>query len=197
MTDDYQNLPERELASRAAMGDENAFAEIVRRFSPRVFLVAGRFYRRRSLAEEAAQEIFLRAFVQIGNYEGRGSLEGWLTRIAVTTCLNLLRAAKRQPELNISDLTGDETNWLEEKLINASAENYQSEEDKIVAADLLTRLLATLPPEDSMVLTMIDGEGESIKEVAELTGWSESKVKVKAFRTRRRIRETLQKLLKT
>lgn len=197
MTDDYQNLPERELASRAARNDETAFAEIVRRFSPRVFRVAGRFYRRKSLAEEAAQEIFLRAFVQIKNYEGRGSLEGWLTRIAVTTCLNLLRSAKRQPELTVSELTGEETAWLEERIVAASAENYQSAEDKIVAADLLERLLKNLPPEDSMLLTMIDGEGESVKTVAEFTGWSESKVKVKAFRARRRIRETLQKLLKT
>lgn len=197
MTDEYQDLPERELASRAACDDEAAFAEIVRRYSPRVFRIAGRFYRRKSLAEEAAQEIFLRAFVQIKNYEGRGSLEGWLTRIAVTTCLNLLRSAKRQPELTISELTNEETVWLEERIVNASAENYRSEEDKIVAADLLDRLFNNLPPEDSMLLTMIDGEGESVKTVAEITGWSESNVKVKAFRARRRIREALQKLLKT
>ncbi len=196
MAQEYENLPETELASRAAQGDENAFAEIVRRYSPRVFRFAGRFFRRYSLVEEAAQEVFLKAFLQLKNFEGRGSLEGWLTRITVTTCINLLRTAKRQPELTISDLTDDETAWLEEKLLNLSAARHRSEEDKLIAADLVNRVLESLPPEDTIVLTMIDGEGASIKEAAALTGWSESKVKVKAFRARKRMREALQKLLR-
>ncbi|MCA1625087.1 MAG: sigma-70 family RNA polymerase sigma factor [Acidobacteria bacterium] len=196
MAQEYENLHETELASRAAQGDEDAFAEIVRRYSPRVFRFAGRFFRRYSLVEEAAQEVFLKAFLQLKNFEGRGSLEGWLTRITVTTCINLLRTAKRQPELTISDLTDDETSWLEEKLLNLSTARHRSEEDKLIAADLVNRVLEALPPEDTLVLTMIDGEGASIKEAAALTGWSESKVKVKAFRARKRMREALEKLLK-
>ncbi len=195
MSDDYEKLPESELANRAAGGDEEAFGEIVRRYSPRVFRVAGKFFQTYGLIEEAAQEVFLRAFVQIESYEGRGSLEGWLTRVAVTTCLNLLRTAKRQPSLTFADLTVDETVWLEEKIINSSVNQYRSEEDKLIAADLIERLLRTLPAEDALVVTMIDGEGESIRTVAEMTGWSESKVKVRAFRARRRIREAVQKLL--
>ena len=45
-------------------------------------------------ATDAAQEVFLKAFTQLKNFEGRGSLEGWLTRITVTTCINILRATK-------------------------------------------------------------------------------------------------------
>jgi RNA polymerase sigma-70 factor, ECF subfamily len=52
-----------------------------------------------------------------------------------------------------------------------------------------------LPPEDQQALLMIDGEQASIKEVAEATGWSESKVKVRAFRARKKIREAMEKLL--
>lgn len=177
-------------------GDEGAFAEIVRRFSPRVFRFAGRYFRSYSLVEEAAQEVFLKAFVQLKNFEGRGSLEGWLTRITVNTCINLLRNAKRQSELSISDLTVDESNWLDHALSNANSANYHDAEQKLIAADLVRRLLDSLPPEDAMVLTMIDGEGASIKETAALTGWNESKVKVRTFRARRRVREALQKLLK-
>ena len=64
-----------------------------------------------------------------------------------------------------------------------------------MAADLADRLLAILPPEDQQALLMIDGEDASIKEVAEATGWSESKVKVRAFRARRKLREAMEKLL--
>jgi RNA polymerase sigma-70 factor (ECF subfamily) len=181
------------LARQSRAGDESAFAEIVRRYSPRVFKVASRFFRQRSLVEEIAQEVFLKAFTQLGSYEGRGSMEGWLTRIATNTCLNTLR--KRRPELTVSDLTEDESNWLDEKLSDVAAELHRSSERKLVAADLADRVLGILSPEDRLAVTLIDGEDASIKEVAEMTGWSESKVKVRAFRARRKIREAMEKLL--
>lgn len=195
MADDYQNLPDADLARAAVQGDETAFGEIVRRYSPRVFSFSSRFFRRYDLIEEAAQEVFMKAFTQLKNFEGRGSLEGWLTRITVTTCINILRSTKPQNELMVSDLTEDETAWLDNKLANVSSANYQNEEDKLIAADLVSRVLETLPPEDVLILQLIDGEGSSIKEASSATGWSESKVKIKAFRARRRMREAVQKLL--
>lgn len=195
MTDDYQNLSDAELAKFSTNGDEEAFAEIVRRYSPRVFNYSARFFRRYSLIEEAAQEVFLKAFTQLKNYEGRGSLEGWLTRITVTTCINILRASKPQNELTLAELTDDETAWLEEKLMNATSSEHQTPEDKLIASDLVNRVLDTLLPEDALILQMLDGEGASVRETAEVMGWSESKVKTKAFRARRKMREAVQKLL--
>jgi RNA polymerase sigma-70 factor, ECF subfamily len=181
-----------DLARQAQGGDESAFAEIVRRYSPRVFSVASRFFRQRSVVEEAAQEVFLKAYTQLGSFEGRGSLEGWLTRIATNTCLNMVRGAKRRPEFTVSDLTDDEQSWLDQQ----SGDGEQtSVENELVATDLADRLLSVLPPEDQQALLMIDGEDASIKEVAQVTGWSESKVKVRAFRARKKVREAMEKLL--
>lgn len=179
----------------AHAGDESAFAEIVRRYGPRVFRTAGRFFRRREQVEEAAQEVFLKAFTELGSYEGRGSFEGWLTRIATNTCLNLVRGAKRRPELTASDLSDDEGAWLENNLAGAAIERQRSEERGMVAADLTERVLDTMSTDDRLVLMMMDGEEASVKEVAEATGWSESNVKVKAMRARRRMREAVEKLL--
>jgi RNA polymerase sigma-70 factor (ECF subfamily) len=184
-----------QLARLAREGDESAFAEIMRRFSPRVFHIASRFFRQRSVVEEAAQEVFLKAFTQLGSFEGRGSMEGWLTRIATNTCLNLIRSAKRRPELTISDVSEDENVWLDNKLAEAALERHQSNERSMVAADLAGRVLETLSPDDQLVLTMMDGEEASVKDVVEATGWSESKVKVQAFRARRRMREAIERLL--
>lgn len=184
-----------ELARGARAGDESAFEEIMRRYSPRVFHFASRFFRQRSLVEEAAQEVFLKAFTELDNFEGRGSMEGWLTRITTNTCLNLLRSAKRRPELTVSDLTEDETSWLDSNMGAAAAERHQSSERSMVAADLTERVLQTLSPDDQLVLTLIDGEDNSVKDVVKMTGWSESKVKVQAFRARRRMREAVEKLL--
>ena len=184
-----------ELARSARAGDESAFEEIMRRYSPRVFHFDSRFFRQRSLVEEAAQEVFLKAFTELDNFEGRGSMEGWLTRITTNTCLNLLRSAKRRPELTVSDLTEDETSWLDSNMGAAAAERHQSSERSMVAADLTERVLQTLSPDDQLVLTLIDGEDNSVKDVVKMTGWSESKVKVQAFRARRRMREAVEKLL--
>jgi len=184
-----------ELARSAREGDETAFEEIMRRYSPRVFGFAGKFFRQRGLVEEAAQEVFLKAFTELDSYEGRGSMEGWLTRITTNTCLNLLRSLKRRPELTVSDLTEDETNWLDNKLTEVAAEQHQSSERSLVASDLASRVLQTLTPKDQLVLTLIDGEEASVKDVVKMTGWSESKVKVQAFRARRRMREAVEKLL--
>ncbi len=122
-------------------------------------------------------------------------MEGWLTRITTNTCLNLLRSSKRRPELTVSDLTEDETNWLDNNLTDTAMERHESSERSFVAADLAGRVLQTLAPDDQLVLTLIDGEEASVKDVVKMTGWSESKVKVKAFRARRRMREAVERLL--
>ncbi len=137
----------------------------------------------------------MKAFTQLGSFEGRGSMEGWLTRITTNTCLNMLRSAKRRPELASADLSEDESTWLENQLSEVAAERHRSSERSFVAADLADRVLENLSPDDRVVLTLIDGEDASVKEVAELTGWSESKVKVQAFRARRRMRAAVEKLL--
>jgi RNA polymerase sigma factor (sigma-70 family) len=156
--------------------------------------VAHRFFRDRSQAEEAAQETFLKAFAQLKSFEGRGSMEGWLTRIATNTCLNLIRTASRRPELVTAELSENETEWLEKKVSEGAGSHHHDVEDRVVAADLAERLLEGLSPEDRLALTMIDGEQASVSEVAEMTGWSESKVKVRAFRARKKAREALEKL---
>ena len=191
----YEEASDLELARQAREGDESAFEEILRRYSPRVFRIASRFFRQRSLVEEAAQEVFLKSFTELGKFEGRGSLEGWLTRIATNTCLNMLRSAKRRPELTASDLTEEQSTWLDNKLAHGATERHQASERSTAAADLAGRVLEKLSPDDQLVLTMIDGEDASVKEVVEVTGWSESKVKVTAFRARRRMREAVEKLM--
>lgn len=194
--EDYQTLPDTELVNLFnEKADETAFAEIMRRYSPRVFRFASRFFRQYSLVEEMAQEVFLKAFTQLKNFEGRGSLEGWLTRITVNTCINALRSTKPQNEMMFTDLSDDESEWLENQL-SARAETGSTTEEKLVAADLIGRVLETLPKEWRVILTLIESEGFSMKEVAETMNWSESKVKVTAFRARKKMRESVEKLLK-
>jgi len=181
--------------SLARQGSEPAFEEIVRRLSPRVFQIASRFFRQRELVEEAAQEVFLKAYMQLSSYEGRGSFEGWLARLTTNLCLNMLRSAHRRPEATVADLTGDEGEWLENQMADRSAARHKSSEQGRVATDLAEKILREMSPDDRLVLMSLDGDDLSVKEVAAMTGWSEAKVKTQAFRARRRMREAVETLL--
>jgi RNA polymerase sigma-70 factor (ECF subfamily) len=80
-------------------------------------------------------------------------------------------------------------------MADISAERHRSTENHLVAADLADRALATMSPDDRLALILVDGAETSIRQVAEMTGWSESKVKTQASRARRRLREAVEKLL--
>ena len=193
----HEHTSEVELVERARQGEETAFEEIVQRYSPRIFRIASQFFRRREAMEDAAQEIFLKVYTQLDSYEGRGSFEGWISRIATNTCINILRSAKRRPEATISELTDDENEWLAQKLTDSADARQQSVESNLVAVNLAEKLLTMVPAEDRLVLTLMDGEELSVKEVTDITGWSESKVKMRAMRARQRMRQAVEKLFKS
>jgi RNA polymerase sigma-70 factor (ECF subfamily) len=157
--------------------------------------VASRFFRQRAQVEEAAQEAFLKAYTQLSSFEGRGSFEGWLVRITTNLCLNLLRSAKRRPESAVADLTENENDWLDNQMADLSLARHASAERGLVAADLAEKVLSGMSADDRLVLTLVDGDEMPVKEVSELTGWSQSKVKVLAFRARRRMRKAVEELL--
>lgn len=157
--------------------------------------MASRFFRQRQQVEEAAQEAFLKAYTQLSSFEGRGSFEGWLVRITTNLCLNMLRSAKRRPESVVADLTENENEWLENRLADVSVARHAATERGFVAADLAEKVLSQMSADDRLVLTLVDGDEMPVKEVAQLTGWGESKVKVLAFRARRRMRKAVEELL--
>jgi RNA polymerase sigma-70 factor (ECF subfamily) len=84
---------------------------------------------------------------------------------------------------------------LENQLASVSTERHRTSEQGRISAELAEKILSELSPEDRLVLMSIDGEQMPVKDVAEMTGWSQSKVKVRAFRARRRMREAVEKLL--
>ena len=107
----------------------------------------------------------------------------------------MLRAAKRRPESLFADLTEEEAGWLDHRMAAASAQRHRTIESDLVAADLAEKVLSTMSPDDKLALMLFDGDDLTVKEVVEMTGWSESKVKTQTFRARRRMREAVEKLL--
>lgn len=187
--------PERadaELAALARGGDEAAFEELFRRHRRRVALIASRFFRQREQVEEVVQESFTKAYFALGEFGGGrdASFAAWLARIAFNTSYDELRRQKRRPEGALEDLTEEESSRLAERLRPGS-----DAEDAAVSRDLASKLLARLSPEDRLVLVLLDVEGLSVAEIAELMGWGGSKVKVRAHRARAHLRRVLERFL--
>jgi RNA polymerase sigma-70 factor (ECF subfamily) len=182
-----------ELAALARDGDEEAFEELFRRHRRRVALIASRFFRQREQVEEVVQESFTKAFFALSEFEGSrdASFAAWLARIAFNVSYDELRRQKRRPEGALEELTEEEAAALAGRLRDAGPDA----EGRAVSRDLAAKLLARLSPEDRLVLVMLDVEGLSVSEIANLLGWTGSKVKVRAHRARAHLRRVLQRFL--
>ena len=184
-----------ELVTKASRGDESAFEELFNRHRRRVALIASRFFRRPEQIEEIVQESFTKAYFALGDFSNQQetSFASWLARISFNTCYDELRRLKRRPESSMSEVSEEEASWLKEQLrVEGAAGNIES---AVVARDLASKLLSRLSPEDRLVLIMLDVEGLSVSEIAGLTGWSISKVKVRAHRARASLRRVLDRFL--
>jgi RNA polymerase sigma-70 factor, ECF subfamily len=188
-------LPDTELVALAAAGDEEAFEGLFLRHRRRVALIAGRFFRRREQIEEVVQESFTKAYFALTDFSNQqdASFAAWLARIAFNVCYDELRRQKRRPESIMSDVSEEESAWLNEQLRMGGADG--NIESAAIARDLAGKLLARLSPEDRLLLTMLDVEGLSITEIGGLMGWSDSKVKVRAHRARAGLRRVLERFL--
>jgi RNA polymerase sigma factor (sigma-70 family) len=130
-------------------------------------------------------------FTRIDQYQGSVPFTHWVSRIAVTTCIDQLRAQKRRPELRWADLSERETDVLDSALTN---ENDVRPDDALAARELVQKLLEQLKPEDRMVVQYLDLDQKSIAEISALTGWNQTLVKVRAFRARRKLQRLYREL---
>ena len=141
---------------------------------------------RRVAEEDLTQEIFLKMFTRIAQYQGNVPFTHWVSRIAVTTCIDHLRSQKRHPEFRWADLSENEADVLDAVL---TSEKDVTASDALAAHELVHKLLDQLKPDDRMVLQLLDLEQKTLAEVSELTGWNITLIKVRAFRARRKLQK--------
>lgn len=178
--------------------DEDAARALVVRLRPLVARIVRAHLPRRVPEEDLQQEIFLKMFSRLDQYRGPQPFTHWVSRLALTTCLDALRAQGRRPELRWADLSEEQAAVLDAVHADTPAESATGVAGSggQAARELVQELLATLPPADRTVLTLLDLEGRSVAEICALTGWGVSLVKVRAFRARRKLRKHLERLEK-
>ena len=183
---------EAELIAAVLRGDAASFEPLVQKYSPRVFATARRYARRESEVEDIAQEVWLKAFEKLGTFRGEAPFEHWLMRMTVRTCYDFLRGHQRNREASFSDLSDMETDWLERFAAAPETAGEEAEAAKL----LIGRIMEKLSPQARLIITLMEIEDRSVKEIAELTGWSAPLVKVRAFRARAEMKKILAKIAK-
>lgn len=179
-----------ELIAAVLKGDTASFEPLVVKYQPRVFATARRYARRDSEVEDIVQEVFIKAFQKLSSYRAEAPFEHWLMRLAVRTCYDFLRSHQRNREITVTDFTQDEEHWLE----NFATAPDEVDEEASAARDLIHKVLDQLPPEARMVIQLLEIEDRSVKEISELTGWSQTLVKVRAFRARAKMKKLVEKM---
>jgi RNA polymerase sigma-70 factor (ECF subfamily) len=183
---------EAELIAAVLKGDAASFEPLVQKYSPRVFATARRYARRESEIEDIVQEVWLKAFNKLKSFRGEAPFEHWLMRMAVRTCYDFLRGHQRNRESSFSEISEPEDDWLE----RYAADPASTPEDADAAKLLVDRVLEKLSPEARLVIQLLEIEDRSVKEIAQITGWSVPLVKVRAFRARSEMRKILTRITK-
>lgn len=177
------------IITRVLNGERDAFAVLVDRYKDRVFSLVLGIVKERPVAEEVAQDVFVKAFTSLKKFRKESGFSTWLYRIAYNTAVSQTRKKK------IWHRTFDE----EMELAGSRDEELEKEvaETEKNRQELLQQALAELPAEDKLILMLYYFEEKPVEEISSATGLSISNVKVKLFRIRKRLKSIIERIGKT
>jgi len=176
-------LPDERIIEDVLAGKDGAFVQLVSRYKRKVFAMAARFARDRDDLDDICQDIFIKIYENLGKFRSDAPFEHWLSRIAIRTCYDALR--KRRKERGHVPL-----DIVHYQIAAESGEELLVAEE---ARTLLEKGMSQLNPAERLVITLLELEEKSVREIAGLTGWSETNVKVRAFRARQKLKRILEK----
>lgn len=167
---------DRALVAMAQDGDTAAFSHLVRRHDDKMRGVVWRLVQSRDEMDDILQDAYLKAWRAIADFRGDAAFSSWLYRIVHTTTLDAVKRTARRRIVPLDDvaepMVGDSTN-------------------RVADAFALQNALADLPPDQLAVVALVDGQGESYDDVAELLGISAGTVGSRLSRARAQLRRQL------
>jgi RNA polymerase sigma-70 factor, ECF subfamily len=176
---DGDHRTDAELLQAHVEGDPDAFAELVARHQDRMWAIALRIMRNREDAADALQDAYISAFRRAGSYRGDARVISWLHRVVVNACLDRLRALRvRETEPFPEDL--DRWRRLGTTVTKDAVEI--KEQRSLVAA-----ALGILNADQRAALVLVDMEGYSVEEAAQILGCAPGTVKSRCARGRARL----------
>ena len=182
----------RELVAGALRQDEDAARELVRALYPLVAKLVRAHRPTRSAEEDLCQMIFIKIMQKLSQYSGKVPLEHWVSRIAINTCINQIKAEKARPELREADLSEEQA---------AVVQNMAATSDELApgrsfaSRELVEHLMKALKPAERLVIDLLYLQQRSVAEIQKIAGWSSALVKVRAFRARQKMKKQMAILL--
>ncbi len=178
----------QQLIASARSGDLEAFNQIVDDFQTLIYRICVRILGDASLAEDAAQDTFIKAYGALEQYQG-GSLKSWLARIATNRCYDMIRAQRRRPA---ASLDAQPVETQPEWTVEPVSEHPDSFASRSQLSEYLERALQQLSHDQRTAVTLFDIHGYSYDEITDITGASLGTVKSRISRGRLRLRDLLQ-----
>lgn len=169
-------------------GDTSAFAVLVDRHKDMVFTITNRILRSREDAEEIAQDVFLKVYQSLKKFKREAKFSTWIYRIAFNTAISKTRI--KSFEVSALDETLIE-NYTFDEIIDDLEELSLDDKKKYIEI-----ALKKIPEEDNLLLTMFYLKDQSIEEISEVSGLSISNVKVKLHRTRKKLYQSINSMIK-
>jgi RNA polymerase sigma-70 factor (ECF subfamily) len=185
-----------EIVQQIIEGDIDAFENLMKRHQDLVVRIVKRHVRPNDI-EDSIQDVFVRAYRSLHTFAHKGDFRHWISSIAIRTCHDYWRKVYRSKEVSMSALSEKHHHWLEAVLSNKSGQSIEEKGSQREAKELLDWALAKLSPEDRMVLELVYLEDLSVKDAAGLLGWSVTNVKVRSFRSRKKLKKLLRDLVMT
>src|SRR5499433_1068763 len=183
------------LVQRAKSGDVEAFEELVRRYDRNVFRIAQHIVQNREDAEDVVQDAFLKAYNNLGQFQGQSKFYTWLVRIAVNEALMKLRRRRPERMVSLDEEVKTEDDSLPREVADWSP-NPEQQYNQAELRDILTKTIQGLPASFRTVFVLRDVEGLSTEETAEALELSIPAVKSRLLRARLQLRERLNRYFK-
>ncbi len=181
-----EEVSNSELVKKSQLGDKSAFEELVKRHQDLVFSLSFKLTGNRELANDVAQEAFIRAWKAIEKFRGDSTFGTWIYRITVNTAWTLRKKAKKHYSLNIEDT--QEPVVIDEK---------KDPELVAINSDLsvvLRKALNQIPLEQRIIVELKNIEGRSHKEIADYLDISVTAAKVRLHRAHQKLRNILEEI---
>ena len=183
-----------EIIKSILSGNIDEFEVLLKRYDQYVFNIISK-HLPREMVEEAAHEVFIRIYKALHSYRAEAPFKYWISKIAERYCYDFWREHYKAKEIPMASLTDDHSQWVETVISEQSQKNFEKEELLKESKEVLHWALSKLTAEDRMVITLLYLEELSGKEAADLLGWSVINVKVRAHRSRNKLRKIISSLL--
>lgn len=183
-----------EVIKRVLQGNADDFEVLLKRYDSYVFSIVAKHIPY-DMVEDVAHEVFITAYKSLPAYRADTPLKHWISKIAVRRCYDFWRNHYRSREMPMTSLSEEHCKWFDTVVSDQSHESFRQEESRKELREILEWALGRLSPEDRMVVTLLYMEGLSVKEAADILGWSVINVKVRAHRSRNKLHKHLSGIL--